>query len=232
MACASQPAPGMDVDPARARLLGALPPAEAARGVYIVDLHEAGELSPGSRIAPLVAPLAQTADLLVETAAPPVTLLGGVAPDVDTPAEAVRVDDVVVIGAPPARDAAVARLREDAQPEGLLAQLAAASAPVGWAGPTPAPNGSGTTIVTLSEDRVEFAVDLQVPGAAAEDHARRQLAEGGPSGSPGKPWRSILDGAEVSRDGDRLIVTAAPADLPGLFFRVLMDQRQVTFLPG
>lgn len=229
-ACAGGP-PAPALDPDRTRLLGGLPPDEAARGVYVVDLQEAGELSPGSRVAPLVAPLVDDAKSMVETAAPPITLLGGVDAGVDIPAGATRIDDVIVIAEPAVRDEVVARVQREAQPEGTLTQLATASAPVAWAGPTPAPNGTGTTVAALSEDSVRFAVDLEDPSGGAVEHARRELLEGGPAGSPGKPWRSILAEAEVSQDGDRLVVTGVPADLPGLFFRVLIDQRQITFLP-
>lgn len=226
-------APGpVAANPSLARLLGALPPEEAVRGVYVVDLDEAGELSPGSRLAPMVAPLADDADLLVETAAPPVTLLGGVGDGVAVPSEAVRVGDVLVIAAPEVRDAVAARLRDRAQPDGALAELAAASAPVAWHGPTPAPNGSGTTTITVSEQEVRFVVDAQVPTAAAEDHARQVLRAGGPTGSPGKRWSAILGGATVTTQDGRLIVEAVPEDLPGLLLRVLIDQRQVTFLPA
>lgn len=222
---------GAAVDPARARLLGALPPEEAARGVYVVDLDAAGELSPGSRLAPIVAPLADDADLLVETTAPPVTLLGGVGAEVGTPAEAVRVDDVLVIAAPEVRDAVAARLRDGAAPDRAFAELAATAAPVAWRGPTPAPNGAGTTTVTLSDDEVQFVVDLDASVVAAQEHARQVLREGGPSGSPGKRWSTVLPDATVAAEDGRLVITAVPGDLPGLFLRVLLDQRQMTFLP-
>jgi hypothetical protein len=232
VACAGGPTPPVgEPDPARSRLLGALPPAEAARGVYVVDLAASGDFNPGSRLAPIVAGLAADAELLVETAAPPVTLLAGVGDDVTVPAEAARVDDVVVLAEPAVRDEVVARLRDGARPEGLLAGLAVAGPPVGWAGPTPSPSGLGTTVIELRPDAITFRVS-DVPLAAAAEHAQRELTEGAPPGSPGKPWRDVLGDAVVERDAGTLLITAVPLDLPGLFLRALIDGRQLTFLPG
>ena len=230
VACAGD-APAAPPQSERARLLGAIPPDAAARGVYVVDLDTAGDLSPGSRIAPLVAPLAEDAEWLVETGGEPLTLLGGVPDDVPTPEMATRAGEVLIIGAPEARQAAVDRLEDGAVPQGSLAELAAADEPVGWAGPTPSPDGQGTTVITLADDRVRFATETEAPGAAAAD-VQEQLETGGPVGSPGKRWSSVLGDPEVTTEGNRLVITAVPEDLPGLFLRVLVDQRQITFLPA
>ena len=217
-------------DPARARLLGALPPAEAARGVYVVDLATAGDRNPGSRLAPLLGGLVDDAALLVETTAPPITLLSGIGADVSVPAEAVRVDDVIVLAEPAVRDGVVERLRDGARPEGPLADLAAAAPPVGWVGPTPTTEGSGTTVVEVRPDEVSFRV-RDAPSAAADD-VERELAQGAPPGSPGKPWRDIFGNASAKLDAGTLLITATPRDLPGLLLRSLIDQRQLSFLPA
>lgn len=215
-------------DSERARLLGGLPPGEAERGVYVVELDAAGELSPGSRVGPFLGPVLEEAELLVETTAPPVTLLGGVAQDIPTPEHAVRVGTTLVFAQPDVAEATATRLRDAADPSRALAAAAASPAPVVWFGPTPSPGAGGTTLVELDTDDVTFTV--APASAVAVDRMQTELNDGGPPGSPGKTWPTLLGDAEAHQDGDRVIVTAAPRDLPGALLRSLLDQQQLTFL--
>ena len=213
-------------------MLGGVPAAEAERGLYLVDLRRAGELSPGSRVGPFLGAVLEQADLLLETAVPPVTLLGGVDAQVDTPEHALRVEDVLVFAQPDVAKTAADRIAEDAQPATALAQAAGSPAPVVWIGPTPSPAGTGRTLIELDSDSVTFTVTPTLPVDEAVEHTRAQLAESGLPGSPGKTWSTVFTDAQVSADGDQVVVTATPRDLPGPLLRSLVDQRQLSFLPG
>lgn len=219
-------------DPQRARLLGGLPPDQADRGVYVVDLTTAGELSPGSRVGPFLGAVLDEADLLVETTAPPVTLLGGVAPDIATPAHALRVGTTLVFAEPEVAETVAQRLRDEQAPVPGLTAAAATSAPVVWLGPTPATRAAGSTLVELAPDTVTFTVTPASPSDTAVEETRGALSAGTPPGSPGKSWDVLLADADVHADGERVVITATPRDLPGPLLRSLLDQRQLTFLPG
>lgn len=227
---ASTPAAG--VDEQRLRLLGGVPPAEAERGLYLVDLKAAGEQSPGSRVGPFLGTVLDQAQLLVETTAPPLTLLGGMDDEIETPSHALRVDDVLVFAEPDPAQAAADLLADGAAPGPELTAAAASQAPVVWVGPTPAPNAEGSTLIELGADSVTFSVTPSDAVDVAVAHARQELAAGAPPGSPGKPWTSVLAEADVSVDGPQVIIRARPLDLPGPFLRSLIDQQQLTFLPG
>lgn len=214
------------------RVLGGLPLTEARRGVYVVDLTEAGELSPGSRLSPVVRPFVDSgATLLIETAAPPVTLLGGVPASMKIPQGAIRVRDVVVFAEPDVAKEVEERLRTEEQPDSDFLVLAGPQ-PVGWAGPTPSPDATGRTTIIATPDRLRFTVDLgDADPVAAKQHVEEELASGAPPGSPGKPWSTVFGDPDVTIDGEELTLTVRPLDVPGLFLRALIDQRQATFLP-
>ena len=228
--CSGAAAPAAPND-ALLRMLGGVPAAEAERGVYLVDLGEAGELSPGSRVGPYLGGVLEQADLLVETAVPPVTLLGGVDAEVQTPEHGLRVDDILVFAEPDLAQAAANLIAEQAQPDAALAAAAASTAPVVWIGPTPSPTGKGRTVIELDTDSVTFTATPTVPVSDAVEFTQAQVAKSGPPGSPGKPWSTIFTAAEVSADGDQVVITATPQDLPGPLLRSLVDQRQLSFLP-
>ena len=224
----SPPATPVEDSP-RARLLGALPAEQAERGVYIVDLATAGEASPGSRLGPLLEGVIDDADLMVETAAPPVTLLGGVDESVPTPPDAVREGTTLVFAAPDVAAATRQRLRDGELAAGELVELSASSAPVAWRGPTPAPEATGRTTITLSDATVMMRADTSAPGPLAES-VREQLQSGGPPGSPGKPWSTLMADPDVVAGPGHVTILATPRDLPGLLLRSLVDQQQLTFL--
>lgn len=227
---APPPTPGVTSgDPARSRIVGALPNVDG--GVYLVDLERAGDLSPGSRIAPLVADLVGDAEFLLESMAPPVTVLSGVAADAPVPQEAIRVDDNVVFAGRELAEDIVGRLRDDAAPEPQLSPLAATDAPVAWTGPSPAPDAPGRTTVAASPELVTVTIaGLGQHTGAVASRIEGELASGAPPGSPGKPWNRILGDAEVTAGDGAVTVTAVPVDLPGPFLRILLDGQQLTFL--
>jgi hypothetical protein len=230
--CSGGAAPPASGDPGVLRVLGGVPASEAERGVYVVDLGEAGEQSPGSRVGPFLGPVLDESDLLVETAVPPVTLLGGVDDDVETPEHAVRAGDVLVFAEPDVAQTAADLIDEGAQPSAELAAAAGSPAPVVWVGPTPSPVATGRTMIELDAESVTFTVTPTGPVADAAAFAQNELEASGPPGSPGKPWSTVLTDAEVSTDGGQVVITAIPQDLPGPLLRSLIDQRQLSFLPG
>ena len=220
-------------DAQRLRLLGGVPPADAARGLYVVDLEAAvGDLSPGSRVGPFLGGVLEQAQLLVETNAPPVTLLGGIPDSVETPEHAERVDDALVFAEPETVAVAAGRLRQHATPDDALAGLAASAAPVAWIGPTPSPAGTGRTLIEMDAKSVTFTVTPTITVDEAAAFATDQLATSGPPGSPGKPWSTVLTDIDVTTSADAVVITAKPSDLPGPLLRSLVDQRQLSFLPG
>ena len=199
-----------------------MPPEATDRGVYVYEPAAGDEVTPGSLLAPVLGGLLDEAALVVETGAPPLTLLAGISSD--APAPAVKVGDVVLLGAPGDVAAAQARLADDAAPEGLLARLASAGAPVGWAGPLP----GGDVLLEADAERVVVRATGADAGAVT-----RALAEQAPPNSPGKPWRELLVRPSVEAVGDEVVVTATRGDLPGVLLRQLIDTRSLTFLaPG
>jgi hypothetical protein len=213
---------------ANALLLGGLPPAQAAKGVYVVELDGVGDLSPGSRLGPLLEGVIDDAEVLVETAAPPVTLLGGVPEEVAVPEGGLREGTTLVFAEPAIAEAVVQRLRDKAEPSLSLRDIADDPAPVRWHGPTPAPNARGTTTIRLSFEEVSLITEAR--GDVVAD-VWEALKHEGPPGSPGKSWRTMFRRAEVvPYDADPFRIAAQPGDLPGLLLRALIDQQQLTFL--
>ena len=233
--CSGQESAG-PADPDRARLLAALPDDALNRGVYLFRGDIGEELSPGSLLAPLIGSLIPEADLVVETGAPPVTLLSGLDEDVDLPEQMTLVDGVAVIGS----DEDIAAVDDGLGGTGKLPDplsiLAASSAPVGWAGPLPGCEPGTTTDLaegTLTVALSEGSAELTVTGSSAkelESYVAARLDDEGPAHSPGKPWRTILTDAQVELDRDRLVIEAVPEDLPGGLLRQLLDTRGLTFL--
>ena len=214
---------------ANALLVGALPPAEAERGVYVVDLRDAGDLSPGSRLGPLVAGVIDDAVVMVETAAPPITILGGVPEDVAVPEGGVREGTTLVFAQPSTSAEVIQRLREHAKPTRKLQDMADATEPVRWRGPTPAPGAAGYTTVTLDRDEITFVTDGD-DSSAMQAGLLDDLANGGPPNSPGKPWRTMLRNPEMHPHGGAVRLVAERVDMPGILLRSLIDQKQFTFL--
>ncbi|MGH2692237.1 MAG: hypothetical protein ACRDHM_07005 [Actinomycetota bacterium] len=234
-ACTAQPET-RPVDSQRARLLAALPDDALERGVYLFEGDVSEELSPGSLLAPIIGSLIPQADLIVETGAPPVTLLSGLDEDVNLPERMARVDGVAVLGS----DEDVAAVREAlGEGSGLiepLPVLADSSAPVGWAGPLPGCEPGSTADLSegsLTVALAETLVELSVAGRSAQDLESvvdGRLETEGPAHSPGKPWRSILADHAVRMDGELLVIEAVPVDLPGGLLRQLLDTRGLSFL--
>jgi hypothetical protein len=211
-------------------LLGGLPPEQAARGVYVVDLDRAGELSPGSRLGPLLESVLDDAEVMVETAAPPVTLLGGVSQDVPVPQGGVRQGTTLVFAEPAVAEQVTQRLRDAVEPSVGLGDIADGPEPVRWRGPTPAPAGSGSTTINFSDAEVFIRVE-GAGGAVVVDDVWHRLETDGPPGSPGKRWPTLLEQAEVVPEAEGAFrVVARRGDLPGLLLRALIDQQQLTFL--
>lgn len=223
-------------DARRARLLSALPDDALERGVYLFEGDVGEELSPGSLLAPIIGSLIPQADLVVETGAPPVTLLSGLDEEVELPPRMARVGDVAVLGSEDDVAAVRAALGGGGELGETLELLARSSAPVGWAGPLPGCEpgtvtdlSQGSLAVALSESSVE----LTVTGPSAQELETTvdgRIETEGPAHSPGKPWRSILTEHEVGADDERLVIEAVPVDLPGGLLRQLLDTRGLTFL--
>jgi hypothetical protein len=237
---ADSPAHPADARMDALRILGALPPEAAARGVYVIRPAEAGAFSPGSRLAPLLGALGEQARLLVETAAPPMVVLAGVPDDAVLPGGAERLDGLVVLAADVTRAEFRRQLTGGTGPRGLLAQLAAVQAPVAYAGPLPgSPTGSptggdradGTFLLARDAGTVRIDVRADAPPAAVVEVIRARLADGHVPGSPGRPWRALLEAAEVAVDGRLVRVTATPVGLEGPLLRRLVDDQALTFLP-
>lgn len=234
-ACAAQP-DGGPVDSERARLLAALPDDALSRGVYLFKGGLGDEISPGSLVAPIIGSLIAEADLVVETGAPPLTLLSGLPRDAELPDRMERVGNVAFLGLPEDMSAVEARLESPGEPPEALAVLARSSAPVGWAGPLPGcapgdtpPISEGSLTVELSEG----SVALSVTGPSAQELeplVAARLQDEGPANSPGKPWNTILTDQRVSFDDGTLLIEAVPADLPGGLLRLLLDTRGLGFL--
>lgn len=217
-------------------MLGALPGDAMSRGVYIFDGGLGEEISPGSLVAPLIGPVIQEADLVVETGAPPITLLSGVPDSVELPKDVVSVDGLAVFGSEEDTTVAERRIQSGAELPETLSLLAESSAPVGWAGPLPGcePGTSsslsdGTLFLEVSPSSVVMEV-TGPRGPELENEAALRLSEESPAHSPGKPWRTILAEPKVSLDDDRLAIEAVPVDLPGGLLRLLLDTRALSFL--
>jgi hypothetical protein len=217
-------------------MLAALPDDALQRGVYLFEGDVGEDLSPGSLLAPIIGTLIPQADLVVETGAPPVTLLSGLDEAVELPERMARVGDVAVIGSEDDMAAVRAAVGAGGELDEPLSLLASSSAPVGWAGPLPGcepgvtsdPSEGGLT-VALSERSAELTITgprAQELEAAVAD----RLEAEGPPHSPGKPWRSILADHQVRLDDERLVIEAVPVDLPGGLLRQLLDTRGLTFL--
>jgi hypothetical protein len=222
---AQQPAEGGDD---RGRLLGGIPPALAGRGVYIFTANPGEDVSPGSLLAPVIGAALLEADLIVETGAPPVNLALGIESS-EVPAGATLVGDVLVTGAPDDVAVVTQRLEASAEPEGLLAELAAQDAPTGWAGlpPTRQPLG-GQVLITMDDESLALHYEDAPPGTA--EAIQEGLANGAPPQSPGKPWSGLLLEPTVEVDGPDLKVTAQRGDLPGELLRQLIDSKSLSFL--
>jgi hypothetical protein len=222
------------VDSDRLRLLGAIPPGAVERGVYLYEPGADDDVLPGSLAGPDLAPLLERADLVAETAAPPLVVAIGV-PEGDLPEDAEIVDGVLVAGAEPDEAAeARARLEKKTNPKGILLSLAAADSPVGWAGPASVANHDAgelkDAIVTLWPDWVVFGAEVD-DADRASGATQDALRNGSLPSSPGKTWTSLLTESEVTVDnaGD-LLVTAVPEGFPGLLLRQLIDSGSLTFL--
>ena len=221
-------------------MLTALPDDALSRGVYLFKGDLGEDLSPGSLVAPIIGSLISQADLVVETGAPPVTLLSGLPEDAALPEGMVRVEDVAFLGSPGDMKAVETGLGSNRELEEPLELLARSPAPVGWAGPLPGCQ-PGTT-VDLSEGNLAMAlsassIELTVTGPSAqklEPSVNERLGSEGPAHSPGKPWRTILTDPEVVFEDQRLLIEAVPVDLPGGLLRQLLDTRGLSFLrpPG
>jgi hypothetical protein len=165
-------------------------------------------------------------------------LLAGVSHDAALPATAIRLaEDVVVLGSP--EETALVRERFEAgtMPEGVLRHLAAPGVAAGWSGPLPPRQagaveglGDGTAALVLARERLRIRVAAAVPAAGARDLIERRLADGAPPGSPGKPWTSLLAGAEVTVEDDEVAISARPEGWSGPFLRTLLDSGGLTFL--
>ena len=220
-------------DGSRVSLIGAVPGDAANRGVYAFTAPLGDELSPGSLLAPVIGAALQSADLVVETGAPPLTLALGISEDAELPAPARRVGDVVVLGTPEDVAAAVARLESDQPPVASLASLVTSEEPVAWAGPPPTREPvPGHVLMTMDED----SVSLTYSGAPDPDALRsvvtQGLETGAPPQSPGKPWRTLLVEPTVTVGAGALDIAARRGDLPGSLLRQLIDSRSFTFLAG
>ena len=222
---AQQPAGGGDD---RSRLLGGIPPAMAGRGVYVFTLNPGEDTSPGSLLAPVIGASLAQAELIVETGAPPVNLALGIEAS-EVPTGATRVGDVLVTGAPDDVAAVTERLKAAAEPQGLLAALAAQDAPVGWAGPPPIREPvPGEVLITMDEESVTLEYRDARPGAAQA--IQEGLASGAPPQSPGKPWSGLLRAPAVQVESDTVKVSAERGDLPGELLRQLIDSESLSFL--
>lgn len=218
----------------RARLLGAIPPETAERGVYIYDPSAPEDLLPGSLAGPDLAVILQRAELVVETAVPPLVLAAGVPEDVVLPDDVSMVDGVVIAAVDgDERAAAADRLRQGAAPEGVLAELGAASEPVGWAGPAEVASsnagGLGDVVVRLSSSRIHIRAETPTPDEAIRPIAR-SLGTGTVPSSPGKAWTDLLGAQDVFEEEGAVVVRARPQGLPGLLLRQLIDSRSLSFL--
>lgn len=218
----------------RARLLGAVPPAAAERGVYLFEPAAPEDLLPGSLAGPDLAVVIQGAELVVETAVPPLVLATGVPDEVALPAGVTKVEGVLVAAVDDGdRAEAGDRLRRGEPPEGSLAGLAAASEPVGWAGPaevaSPAAGDLGDVLVLLSARRIHIRAESPDPGRAIQAIAR-ELGTGTVPSSPGKAWTGLLRSQDILLDDRAVIVKAKPTGLPGLLLRQLIDSRSLSFL--
>lgn len=212
----------------RARLLGAIPPTMVQRGVYVFTATPGEDISPGSLLAPIIGAALSEADLIVETGAPPVNLALGIQAS-EVPAGATRVGDVLVTGAPGDVAAVAQRLEDAAEPEGLLADLAAQDAPVGWAGPAPnRARTAGQVLLTMDAKRVMLEYRDAPPDAAQA--IREGVASGAPPQSPGKPWSAMMTSPTVEATGGTVTLTADRADLPGELLRQLIDSKSLSFL--
>jgi hypothetical protein len=219
------------------RLLGALPDDAVDRGVYVIDPTRAGPEAPASLLDPLIGSLVAESDLLVETAAPPVTLLAGVPSDRALPIGARRVEDLVVIGRPDDVAAVEDRLAGGAAPRAAHAALAASDAPVAWAGPLPLLHreearglGDGRFTFARDGDRISILVDPGVPADTAVAVIRQRLVDGSPPGSPGRAWGELLRDPEVTVLDGSVLLSARAGNLDGGVLRTLLDGQGLSFL--
>jgi hypothetical protein len=221
----------------RSRLVGALPDDALERGV---DVIEPGGLDPlrvpASLLDPIIGELVAQAEVMVETAAPPLTLLAGIPAETALPLGARRIDDIVAIGR--ASDLAVveSRMGEQAPPRDGHVDLAGSDAPVAWSGPLPElhPDGQelgpGRALLEVFTDDVLITVHPTVRATIGAAVIAERLADGAPPGSPGKPWRTLLPAAEVTTDGPAVHVRAEAHALDGQLLRALLDGQSLTFL--
>jgi hypothetical protein len=236
-ACGSMPAAthGPQIDD-RVQLLGALPDDAVERGVYVVVPGGDPHRTPSSLLEPMLGGLIAQASLMVETAAPPLTLFAGVPDDVLLPTGARRVGDVVVAGRPTDVEAVEARLAEEAAPRPEHELLAASVAPVAWSGPLPtlhpddAALGPGRALLELGEEVVRITVQAATPPDRAAGIITRRLTDGSPPGSPGRPWTALLPAAEVVVAEESVVVRARADGLDGRLLRALLDGQALSFL--
>jgi hypothetical protein len=220
----------------RDRLLGALPDDAVDRGVYVVVPGDDPLRAPASLLDPMLGDLVAQSSVMVETAAPPLTLLGGIPDDAVLPFGAARVDDVVVAGRPEDLEEVTARMAEKAAPRPSHAAIARSDAPVAWSGPLPGLHsdgrelGDGRALLELRGEDLRITVEVMTPVAHAAQVIAARLADGAPPGSPGKPWSTLLLDAQVTADGDVVRVQARTEGLDGRFLRSLLDGQGLSFL--
>ena len=218
----------------RARLLGAVPPAVAERGVYLFEPSAPDDLLPGSLAGPDLAVLLQGAELVVESAVPPLVLAAGVPADAELPEGAEMVDGILVAGAESSEvRAARERLQDGVAPEGALAELAAGEEAVGWAGPASVASSQagdlGDVVIALARRRFSARVEAPDPERSIQAIGGALALDPVPS-SPGKTWDALLTQQDLGVQGDAIVIGARPKGFPGLLLRQLLDTRSLAFL--